>query len=199
MRHLLISLCIAGSWGCLPATPTFSPSEQDPTQLGARQLEVRSLDVPYDDAYRAATQAMFSLGYSIKHSDKASGILAGTRMIGIKEAKEDQQAKAAMGALSLVPYVGILGALGSLAPGREATSLEVTMFLQPMGPKQSQIRFKMQANGEPVWDQVTIDRLWVTTQREAMIESGPPVASPPAAAQPPSTPPVEKAAEPTPK
>ena len=27
---------------------------------------------------------------------------------------------------------------------------------------------------EPVWDQTTIDRLWVTTQREAMIESGPP-------------------------
>jgi hypothetical protein len=31
--------------------------------------------------------------------------------------------------------------------------------------------------GEPVLDQVTIDKLWVTTQRDAMIESG----SPPAA------------------
>jgi len=37
-----------------------------------------------------------------------------------------------------------------------------------------QIRFKMQKDGEPVWDPTTIDRLWVTTQREAMIESGPP-------------------------
>ena len=37
-----------------------------------------------------------------------------------------------------------------------------------------QIRFKMQKDGEPVWDQTTIDKLWVTTQREAMIESGPP-------------------------
>jgi hypothetical protein len=43
-----------------------------------------------------------------------------------------------------------------------------------------QIRFKMQKDGEPVWDQMTIDRLRVTTQREAMIESGPP----PAAASP---------------
>ena len=33
--------------------------------------------------------------------------------------------------------------------------------------------------GEPVWDQTTIDRLWVTTQREAMIESGPPPAEKP--------------------
>ena len=40
-----------------------------------------------------------------------------------------------------------------------------------------QIRFKMQKDGEPVWDQATIDRLWVTTQREAMIESGPPPAA----------------------
>jgi hypothetical protein len=35
----------------------------------------------------------------------------------------------------------------------------------------------MQKDGEPVWDQTTIDRLWVTTQREAMIESGPPPAA----------------------
>jgi len=39
--------------------------------------------------------------------------------------------------------------------------------------------FKMQKDGEPIWDQTTIDRLWVTTQREAMIESGPPPAENP--------------------
>jgi hypothetical protein len=43
-----------------------------------------------------------------------------------------------------------------------------------MGKQQTQIRFKMQKDGEPVWDQTVIDRLWVTTQREAMIESEPP-------------------------
>ena len=43
-----------------------------------------------------------------------------------------------------------------------------------MGAKETQIRFKMQKDGEPDWDQTTIDRLWVATQREAMIESGPP-------------------------
>jgi len=37
----------------------------------------------------------------------------------------------------------------------------------------------MQKDGEPVWDQTTIDRLWVTTQREVMIESGPPPATNP--------------------
>ena len=51
------------------------------------------------------------------------------------------------------------------------------MLLRPMGNRETQIRFKMQKDGEPVWDQTTIDRVWVTTQREAMIESGPPPAA----------------------
>jgi len=40
--------------------------------------------------------------------------------------------------------------------------------------KEMQIGFKMQKDGGPMWEQATIDRLWVTTQKEAMIESGPP-------------------------
>ena len=51
------------------------------------------------------------------------------------------------------------------------------MLLQPMVNKETEIRFKMQKDGESVWDQTTIDRLWITTQREAMIESGPPPAT----------------------
>ena len=46
---------------------------------------------------------------------------------------------------------------------------------RPIGDKDTQISFKMQKDGELVWDQVTIDKLWVTTQREAMIEAGPPL------------------------
>jgi len=50
------------------------------------------------------------------------------------------------------------------------------LLLQQMGNNETQIRSKMQKDGEPVWDQTTIDRLWVTTQRESMIEAGPPPA-----------------------
>jgi hypothetical protein len=50
----------------------------------------------------------------------------------------------------------------------------------------------MQKDGEPVWDQTTIDRLWVTTQREAMIESGPP---PAVTTQQGANPPDQKAKE----
>jgi len=178
---------------------TQTPSVQDPSQLGTRQIEVRTLDVPYEHAYRAATQAFFSIGFSITHSDKASGILTGSRTVGVTQMKQEvQQAKkeakeyrehmrqeqAARSVLGFVPYVGWVAGLipGSQPPAerdiKEPSSLQATMLLQPSGEKQTQIRFKMQKDGEPVWDQVTIDKLWVTTQREAMIESGPlPVAS----------------------
>ena len=42
----------------------------------------------------------------------------------------------------------------------------------------SDLSGNMRKDSEPVWDQTTIDRLWVTTQREAMMESGPPPANP---------------------
>jgi hypothetical protein len=57
-----------------------------------------------------------------------------------------------------------------------------------------QIVFKMQKDGEPVWDQTVIDRLWVSTPREAMIESGPPVEKPAV-----SNPPAKNADEPRPR
>jgi hypothetical protein len=97
-----------------------------------------------------------------------------------------QKETTARTALGFVPYVGWL-ALAWLVPGskppeqniKEPTNLQITMLLHSMGNKETQIRFKMQKDGEPVWDQTTIDRLWVTTQREAMIESGPPPAEKP--------------------
>ena len=181
--------------GLFPASAFSQTASDDPTQLGSRQLEVRNLDVNYDTAYRSAMQALLSLGYSISHSDKASGILTGSRSVGVTEMKEQvkksneemkqyqEQVKnesVARTALGFVPYVGWLAWLvpGSKPPEqkdiKEPSSYQITMLLQSMGNKETQIRFKMQKDGEPVWDQVTIDKLWVTTQREAMIESGPP-------------------------
>lgn len=199
MRNSFFWLAL-GSLIFISTIRAMAQSSEDPTQLGARQIEVRTLDVSYEVAYRAATQALFSLGYSITHSDKASGILTGSRMVGVtemkkevKKAKEEakqyqeqvRQEETARSILELVPYLGWLSHLlpGSQAPEsrdiQEPTGLQVTMLLQPLGEKQTQIRFKMQKDGEPIWDNTTIDRLWITTQRETMIEAGPPPANPP--------------------
>lgn len=53
-------------------------------------------------------------------------------------------------------------------------------------------RFASRCRRKPLWGQTTIDRLWVTTQREAMIEAGPPPVETPAE----SNPPVRKATAP---
>jgi len=102
--------------------------------------------------------------------------------------------------------VPVVGGLAELIPGstppdqneiKEPSSLQITMLLHSLGDKEKQIGFNMQKNGESVWDQTTIDRLWVTTQREAMIESGPPPAEGPQASNQPAkkeTEPAVKAA-----
>jgi hypothetical protein len=208
--------------GFSSASAMAQTTSEDPSQLGSRQIEVRNLDVNYDVAYRSATQALLSLGYSISHSDKSSGILTGSRTVGVTQMREDvkkakeelkeyqeqvEKETTARTALGFVPYVGWLAWLvpGSKPPEqkdiKEPSSLQITMLLQPVGSanKETQIRFKMQKDGEPVWDQTTIDRLWVTTQREAMIESGPPPATNPPAGQQGPTPTAPKEKEPAKK
>jgi len=208
--------------GIFTATAFSQTAPEDPTQLGSRQIEVRTLDVNYDTAYRSATQALLSIGYAINHSDKTSGILTGTRAVGVTEMKDQvkktnqemkqyqeqvEKENTARSVLGFVPYVGWLAWLvpGSKPPEqkdiKEASTYLVTMLLQPMGAKETQIRFKMQKDGEPVWDQTTIDRLWVTTQREAMIESGPPptTATNAPTGQQGTTPPAQKEKEPAKK
>ncbi len=110
-------------------------------------------------------------------------------------ARQEQPTKSVLG---FVPYIGWLAHLVPGTEMRESSNLQVTMFLQPVGEKQTQIRLTMQKDGEPVWDQVMIDKLWVTTQREAMIESGPPPANP-VTPSPPADKAGEKVSEPTPK
>lgn len=219
MRYLLAALITLA--GCIPATMMTQTSTQspitpastvkaepirtgpitiqtqtggaEPTQLGAHQIEVRRLEVPYDVAYGAATQAMSTLGYTIIHSDKVSGILTGSRMVGVQtqkqeiaqkksEIKEKQKKAEEMDSMGWLPYVGwaysleankIRKSMPDLSEINEPKELNITMILKSLDEKSTRIRFTMLIDGEPAWDTVVIDKLWVTTEREAMIEEGP--------------------------
>lgn len=206
-----------------PVTIQTQTGGNEPTQLVARQMEMRRLEVPYDVAWQAATQAMFTLGYSIEHSEKASGILNGSRMVGVgdferetgrrqeefKQKQEEYKQKQKewkrkvdeQSTLSMIPYVGLFAAMSPTpespefpgmddSPMQRPRSLHMTISLKPLDEKSTGIRFKMQIDGEPAWDPATIDKLWVTTEREAMIEEGPvppSVAKTDTAPQPPSS------------
>ncbi len=62
-------------------------------------------------------------------------------------ARQEQPTKSVLG---FAPYIGWLA---HLVPGkeiREPSIFQATMFVQPVGEKQTQIRLKMQKDGEPM-------------------------------------------------
>ncbi|RME82368.1 MAG: hypothetical protein D6785_07935, partial [Planctomycetota bacterium] len=127
-----------------------------PGQLAMRAMEVRPIDAPYDVGYRAATHALFTLGLTITHSEKESGILNATRT--------DKNTGAKIGMILL------FGVAGAFIDTDE--KVDVTMFLSPSGEKQTKMRIGIAKDGEIITDQTIIDRIWVLTQREALLELG---------------------------
>jgi len=127
-----------------------------PGQLALRAIEVRPIDAPYDVAFRAATHALFALGLTVTHTEKSSGILTATRTeknIGAK-----------------IGWILLFGVAGAFIDTK--TIIDVTIFLSPAGDKQTRMRIGLAKDGKIVTDQEAIDRIWVITQREALIETG---------------------------
>ncbi len=133
------------------------------TQAEIKMLETRELDLPYDEAYAAASNGLFSLGYTIDHSDKESGILTG------KKHDPNVGGKVA-GAL-------VLGVVGLLAAGENDEA--VTFMLTRVEPNVTQLRMKVLYNGKPSTDRKLMTKIWQQIEREAMLDSRPP-GSPPA-------------------
>jgi len=133
-----------------------------PGQLAKRSIEIRYLEADYDTAFRAATHAFFALGYTIKHSDKFSGILVG--------ANESTDVGSKIG---LILLFGVAGALVDTDKNQEIT------LLLDKGPenKRTTLRIQMLINGKAQIDPIIVDSIWVVAQREAMIIKGIPIPS----------------------
>lgn len=127
------------------------------TQAEIKALETREMDLPYDEAYQAAMNGLFSLGFTIEHSDKASGIMTGKR--------SDPQTGAKIGAAVA------FGVLGLLAVGDHNEA--VTFKLAALEPRLTQLRMKLIVNGKPIVDRTTMTKIWQQIEREAMLESRP--------------------------
>lgn len=150
---LLLTACLFAA-GC-------ASKKIGPGQLALRAIEVRPIDAPYDVAFRAATHALFALGLTVKHTEKAAGILSATqtkKRIGTK--------------VGLILLLGVAGAGDAGALIDTSSTLDVTMFLSPAGDNQTRMRIGMAKDSKIITDQTLIDRIWVITQREALIESG---------------------------
>lgn len=128
-----------------------------PTQAEIKALETREMDCSFDEAYSAAANGLFSLGFAVSHSDKTSGILTGTRV----DPNTGNKIAAALA----------LGVVGALAVGDRNEA--VTFMLSPLEEKLTQLRMKVIVNGQSVFDRTLMTKIWQQIEREAMLESRP--------------------------
>jgi hypothetical protein len=126
------------------------------TQSEIKFLETRELDLPYDQAYQAAANGLFSLGFPIDHSDKGSGILS---------AKINKKAaKMSVTFLLILPMPTV---------GEGTNDEAVTFMLTSVNPTLTQLRMKVVRNGKPIVDRKMMTKIWQTIEREAMLETRP--------------------------
>jgi hypothetical protein len=126
-------------------------------QAATKNFETRVVDASRDCVFNAALEALFDLGYTIKHSDKESGILLGEK----QDARKGD--KAAMTFL-----FGITGAL-SVTP----IVYNCTIMVKPVDEKTTNVRIKTAIDGEPKLYKETIDQVWLYIDRQVLMESPP--------------------------
>ncbi len=155
-----------------------SATALSPGHLASRAIEVRPIDTPYDTTFRAAVHTVQFLNLTNTHTEKDAGLIVETTT------DPGTSKKAAAIGTPIVASIILLGPLGLLigAPIGAAlgtidtsTKFDLNLFLYPLGEKQTRMRISISADGKPVDDQQTIDRIWVITQREAVIELGEPI------------------------
>lgn len=119
------------------------------TQTEMKFLETRELDGPDADVYEAALNAMFSMGLSIQHTDKQSGIITGQSGDHVQRA-------------SVHPL------WQPLYPVKK-----VTLMITPKGARVTQIRMKVLINEQQQLDRKLMTEIWQRIEREALLESRP--------------------------
>ena len=128
-----------------------------PGQLATKAIEARELNANFDIAYRAATHAFFALGYTIKHSDRAGGIIVGT--------KEATDTGAAVGMTILFGVFALMGDYTDVST--------ITLFLEKgKNDEKTKIRIQTMFNEDVKVDPTFVDPIWIVTQREAMLIKG---------------------------
>jgi len=134
-----------------------APNSRVMGQAAITNLETRVIDAPQDRVFNAALEALFDLGYTIKHSDKESGILLGER----QDARKNDKAAMAF-------FFGITGAL-AVTP----IVYNCTILVKPIDKKTTDVRIKTAIDGEPKLNKKAIDQVWLYIDRQVLMGSPP--------------------------
>ncbi len=124
--------------GPLTGCRTLSQSE-------IKFLETRDMTLPYQEAYQAALNGMFSMGLQIIHSDKQSGVISG-------QAGDHTNKRRTLFSRS------------------KPSVRKVTLLLRPRGPRLTQLRMKVLIDEEPVIERELMTAIWQRIEREAMLD-----------------------------
>lgn len=123
--------------------------ESTPTQAEIKFLETRELHLPYAQAYDAALNVMFSMGLSITHTDKGSGVISAQ--------SGDHAHRATMRA----------------SQQKKNPVKKVTLMVAPRGEQLTQLRMKVLINEQQKLDRELMTEIWQRLEREAMLDEPP--------------------------
>lgn len=130
-----------------------SGSNQQVGQAQLTNFETRTVDAKFDDVYAAATEALFDLGYQIKHSEKASGLIVGEQHYNYSE----------------TVYLG----KGIWDRRDKQRVYEITLLIKPEKKKSTNVRIKTSIDGQPRLNKDAIDKVWVYIDRQVLMASPP--------------------------
>lgn len=118
-------------------------------QAQIKNFETRTVDAKFDDVYAAATEALFDLGYQIRHSEKASGIVVGEQRHNYTE----------------TVYLG----KGVWDRRDKQRIYELTLLIKPEGKKYTNIRIKTSIDGQARLNKEAIDKVWLYIDRQVVM------------------------------
>lgn len=149
LNKILIAACLVGMTSC----GWMTSGGQQVGQAQIKNFETRSIDAAFDDVYAAATEALFDLGYQIKHSEKASGLIVGEQRQNYSE----------------TVYLG----KGIWDTRDKQRVYDITLLIKPEKKKSTNVRIKTSVDGQPRLNKDAIDKVWVYIDRQVLMESPP--------------------------
>lgn len=149
MRFILVIIAMA----LLPACGWLASGNQQVGQAELKNFETRSVDAKFDDVYAAATEALFDLGYQIRHSEKASGLIVGEQHQNYSE----------------TVYLG----KGIWDKRDKQHVYEITLLIKPENKKSTNVRIKTSLDGQPRLNKDAVDKVWVYIDRQVLMDSPP--------------------------
>lgn len=115
------------------------------SQAELNAIETRIIESGFNEAFTAASSALFDAGYTIAMSDREAGLITGER------GKDNTASR-----ILISPFI-------------QDTRFVVSIQVAELDERETNARIKTSVNGEPVVDRDAINEIWLLMQRQVMM------------------------------